>query len=217
MHARYNCIYFWVWRGKRNAKNLLAILRRAAGGKTAINAVTNRHLTDLSWQGRINNFPNKFFPWNQSCVEACRARTVFFLKRGRRRSSCLLFCVAGALHIHFLEGCGPGFRVTDSPGLGHHRIPVHVTTRPGALSARNEVVTCVKHKSSTKIVPLIPNIIKHRIQYSPFFYTGLLRPAPNFFYPCKWSFLFKVCLWSSNKKLRIIFKLTIRNWKNNSK
>jgi hypothetical protein len=45
--ARYNCIHFWVWRGKRNAKNLLANLRRAACGKTAINAVTNRRLTDL--------------------------------------------------------------------------------------------------------------------------------------------------------------------------
>jgi hypothetical protein len=61
-------------------------------------------LTDLRWQGRIN-FPNKFLLMKQILGGGVLGKNFFFiLKRGRRRSSCLLFCVAGALHIHLLEG-----------------------------------------------------------------------------------------------------------------
>ena len=107
MQAKYNCIYFWVWRGKRNAKNLLANLRRAAGGKTAINAVINMHFKDL--RGRINNFPNKFFSWNQSCVEARRARTVFFWKRKEAIFLPVFLCLRRTAH-KFPGGLWPGLQ-----------------------------------------------------------------------------------------------------------
>ena len=85
-------------------------LRRAACGKTAINAVTNRQLTDLRWQGRIN-FPNKFLLMKQILGGGVQGKSFFFiLKRGRRRSSCLLFVSQAHCTYISWRGCGAGWQ-----------------------------------------------------------------------------------------------------------
>ena len=75
--ARYNCIHFRVWRGKRNANNLLTNLRRASCGKTALG-------TWRSWGDNAELiFRTSFFLWNQSWVEACmqgKSRVLLFWK-----------------------------------------------------------------------------------------------------------------------------------------
>ena len=157
-------------------------------------------------------FRTSFFLWNQSWVEAWRARAVFFFW-ARRGSSCLLFlCRRRTAHTSPGGVVARVGGVTDSPGLCQNRSTVHVAPRPGALFARNEVVTCVKHQSNTKIVPLILIIIKlipyqllHLLSDSTEIITARFwhRPSqtrPKFFFPAYGAFLFKVCLWSGNKK-----------------
>ena len=100
--GRYNCIHFWVWRGKRNAKNLLAILRPAACGKTALN-------TWRTWGDNAELiFRTSFFLWNQSWVEAFRERAVFYYFGKRKEEIFLLaFFVSQANYTYnSWRGCG---------------------------------------------------------------------------------------------------------------